>query len=176
MENEKNWFALVVRRYSQYGIENSYRNFFKKEFNLGNIEEFYYPFYIKDQKKKLYFPSYMFINAVWTNNFLKWELWDWRIKGFIRFGSKAIPESIPKNEMETFMANVKKYREGKFGEGGLGYEFKKGDRVLFIKGPFIGRIGTVQYTRKQGKRIQVLVKGFKDIFKFFVEPDALRLL
>ena len=126
----RNWYALRVKPHK----ENSVSQWLDDE----DIEQYLpmvrvQPTNPRAAKIKPYFPGYMFVSADLDQTGINKFKWLPGAIGLVDFGD--IPAIVPANLISDLQLLITSIEE----EGGLAkFEFKKGDSVRIVEGPFEG--------------------------------------
>ena len=158
----KNWY--IVQSYSSF--ENKVAQLIKDEAQKAKIsdkiEEIIVPTHDitevkrgkRVQRKKKYFPGYVFIKSVMDNNIYHMIKNIKKVSGFL--GSKGMPVPVSDKEIEKILGQIK---DGVV-QPKSSVDYSVGEKVQVIDGPFASFSGLVEDIDEIKSRLKVSVSIF----------------
>ncbi len=163
MEEKKAWY--VVNTYA--GHEKNVKDNLEARIKNEELQDLIFQIVIAEEeeieikngkevtKKKNLFPGYMFVQMIMTDDIWYIVRNTPGVTGFIgSSGGGAKPFSVPEEEIETILRRIGK------SEQKVVVDFKVGDRVRILSGPFTNVEGTVESMDDSASTARVLAIMF----------------
>ena len=163
-ETDFNWYVVTVRNRKEKIIRDKIRNIIE----LEDMQEYFKDFLIpsenvieihKEKKReveKLFYPGYIFVHMQFTPD--TWKLINSvdGVSGFIS-SKKSEPKSMTVAEIEKIQSRIEKSQNS---VPQMKSEFRSGDTVSIIDGPFKDFNGTIEEVNLQRNKVIVAVAVF----------------
>jgi transcriptional antiterminator NusG len=162
--NTKKWYIINC----QTGCEATAKSAIEERIRSHKMEGFFGDILIpsenvvqlvkgqKQTKSKKFFPGYMFINMILSDE--TWQLvrHSSKVSGFVGGGPKTRPPEVPENEVlrvtQQMVVGSEKPRAK--------INFSTGENVTVVDGPFSNFNGTVEEINEEKGKVKVLVSIF----------------
>jgi len=164
MEQQKKWYIVNV----QTSCENTAKSAIEERIRSNKLESFFGEILIpsenvvqlvkgqKQTKSRKFFPGYMFVNMVLTDE--TWHLVknSSKVTGFVGGGPKTRPPEVPEAEVLRVTQQMTIGAE----KPKTKIKFSQGENVTVIDGPFSNFAGTVEEINEEKGKVKVLVSIF----------------